>query len=94
MQGLGTQAAPVRVVASNTLCISKLLSLWLADLGLISVSAYRHVGCDHIILTRKMAELTGMAGILTIGCRASGEIEAVLVKDASVLVPGLAVFNR
>jgi len=81
-------------IASCPLCISKLRSLRLAGFGLISVATYRHVGCDHIILTKKLAELTGMAGILTIGCRASGEVEAVLVKDTSALVSGLAVFNR
>ena len=35
-----------------------------------------------------------MGGILIIGCRASGEIEAVLVKDTSALVLRLAISNR
>ena len=81
-------------IASCCYCLAKAKAHRLSGFGLVAQAIFRHIGMDHLVLPDWLKEITGCQAILTIDCRACGEMEMATVETVGATDTGVALFNR
>ena len=80
-------------IHSCSLCLSKWKAARMAGYGMVAQTAYRHVAIDHKIFPDWLKEATGCIGILGMQCRASGEVEGIMVETTTSIESALTVYT-
>ena len=80
-------------IHSCSLCLSKWKAARMAGYGMVAQTAYRHVAIDHKIFPDWLKEATGCIGILGMQCRASGEVEGIMVETTTSVESALTVYT-